>query len=55
MKRIENNHFQTLNDYVYKIQLTIGATAAATYIIKDNVIVNEGYITEWLTTSSLYF
>ncbi|XOQ14329.1 MAG: Penicillin-binding protein [Shouchella clausii] len=43
MKRIENNHFQTLNDYVYKIQLTIGATAAATYIIKDNSIVNEWY------------
>ncbi len=43
MKQIVNNHFQSLNDYVYNNQLEIGSTAAATYIIKDNTIVNEWY------------
>lgn len=37
------NHFQSLNDYVCSIQTQIGATAAATYIIKDYSVVNEWY------------
>lgn len=32
-----------LNDYVYSIQNHIGATAAATYIIQNDVVVNEWY------------
>lgn len=38
-----SNHFQTLNDYVYKVQQEVGATAAATYIIKKDMVVNEWY------------
>jgi len=38
-----NDHFQSLNDYVNHIQTAIGATAAATYIIKNNLVVNEWY------------
>lgn len=37
------DHFQSLNDYVYRIQTAIGATAAATYIIKNDVVVHEWY------------
>lgn len=40
---LEYNHFKSLNDYVSKIQIDIGATAAATYIIKDGEVVNEWY------------
>ncbi|MFS0615624.1 serine hydrolase domain-containing protein [Lederbergia ruris] len=40
---LEYNHFRSLNDYVSKIQTEIGATAAATYIIKDGQVVNEWY------------
>lgn len=43
MQRMETNHFQSLNEYVYVIQQSIGATAAATYIIQNDVVVNEWY------------
>ncbi|MGN7764395.1 serine hydrolase domain-containing protein [Paenibacillus sp. 22594] len=43
MIKAVTSHFQSLNDYVYSIQTQIGATAAATYIIKDNLVVNEWY------------
>lgn len=43
MNKTVINHFKSLNDYVYSIQSKIGATAAATYIIKDNTVVNEWY------------
>ncbi|MFC5468260.1 serine hydrolase domain-containing protein [Cohnella suwonensis] len=38
-----SNHYQSLNEYVHKVQMEIGATAAATYIIKNNTVVNEWY------------
>ncbi|KPV56695.1 hypothetical protein QJ48_26315 [Paenibacillus sp. A3] len=43
MLKLNTNHFQSLNEYVYNIQLAIHATAAATYIIKNDTIVNEWY------------
>ncbi|MGM0885109.1 MAG: serine hydrolase domain-containing protein [Bacillota bacterium] len=43
MIKLETNHFRILNEYVYNIQLAIDATAAATYIIKNDVILNEWY------------
>ncbi|PUA36507.1 penicillin-binding protein [Paenibacillus elgii] len=43
MLKLYTNHFQPLNEYVYNIQLAIRATAAATYIIKNDVVVNEWY------------
>ncbi|WP_259391431.1 serine hydrolase [Paenibacillus sp. 1011MAR3C5] len=38
-----NNLYQALNDYVHKVQREIGATAAAVYLIKNDVVVNEWY------------
>lgn len=35
--------YQVLNDYVYKVQQEIGATAAAVYLIQKDVVVNEWY------------
>lgn len=43
MLKLYTNHFQPLNEYVYNIQLAIHATAATTYIIKNEVVVNEWY------------
>jgi CubicO group peptidase (beta-lactamase class C family) len=43
VKKVMTNHFQSLNDYVYNSQIAIGATAAATYVIVNNVVVNEWY------------
>lgn len=43
MRKVNTNHFQNLNEYVYNIQLAIQATAAATYIIKNDAVVNEWY------------
>ncbi len=43
MRKMVSNHFQDLNEYVYLIQQDIGATAAATYIIQNDVVVNEWY------------
>ncbi|MFF2885876.1 serine hydrolase domain-containing protein [Paenibacillus sp. NPDC057967] len=38
-----NKPYEALNDYVYKVQQEIGATAAAVYLIQNNVVVNEWY------------
>ncbi len=38
-----NHYFQSLNDHVYKSQQEIGSTAAATYIIKNDSVINEWY------------
>ncbi|RJX39859.1 class A beta-lactamase-related serine hydrolase [Paenibacillus pinisoli] len=35
--------YQVLNDYVYQVQQEIGVTAAAVYLIQNDVVVNEGY------------
>ncbi|MCD9025546.1 serine hydrolase domain-containing protein [Cohnella silvisoli] len=43
MRKLMTNHFQSLNEYVYNIQMDISATAAATYIIMNDTIVNEWY------------
>lgn len=43
MQKVLSNHFKCLNDYVYYTQNAIGATASATYIIKDNSVINEWY------------
>ncbi|OBZ07743.1 serine hydrolase [Bacillus sp. FJAT-26390] len=43
MLKIDTGHFKPLNEYVYGMQKETGATAAATYIIKSNAVVNEWY------------
>ena len=43
MRRIINDHFQPLHEYTLLRQQEIGATAAATYIIQQDTIVNEWY------------
>jgi len=37
------DYYQKLNEYVHKVQLKIGATAAASYIIQGDCVVNEWY------------
>ncbi|WP_245856171.1 serine hydrolase domain-containing protein [Paenibacillus rigui] len=37
------SRFQQLADYVYDVQLRIGATAAALYVLQNNRIVHESY------------
>jgi CubicO group peptidase (beta-lactamase class C family) len=40
---ISNNEFSELNEYVLKIRNLISASAASTYIIQNNCVVNEWY------------
>lgn len=37
------SRFQQLSDYVYDVQLQIGATAAALFVLQNNLIVHESY------------
>ncbi|MBM0066782.1 serine hydrolase domain-containing protein [Alkalicoccobacillus gibsonii] len=43
MNKNRNDHFKPLNEYVYNSKMKNEATAAATYIIKDKVVVDEWY------------
>lgn len=40
---METKHFHQLNRYVHRIQQQIKATAAATYVIQHDLVVNEWY------------